>query len=105
MARQIGKTLVIRFFIQPTVESWTGDFERVLMLDRIFDIQDQAEPLADRRTIINCHTTRFIDVNPQWGVAPASHFGVNEFQIFPRNDSFNDLADSRIELQMPTPSS
>src|SRR5262245_33917620 len=49
--RQASETFVIGLFVQPSIKPRRGHFERVLMRDDVFDVENKADALAHRSAI------------------------------------------------------
>src|SRR6266545_5938254 len=92
---QPRETFIIGLFVQPSIQPRRGYLERVLMRDDVFDVEDQADPLAHRRAIVERHAARLIYVYPQDRGFSPRHFGMNKFHAFARYNTLYDLAYTR----------
>src|SRR5262245_32932615 len=75
-----------------------------MMRNNVFHIENQADALAYRHAIVECHATRLVYVNLQGGAPPTGHFGVNQLNSFARGNTLDNLDDARLELHFQTPS-
>jgi hypothetical protein len=70
------------------------------MRDDVFYVENQADPLAHRRAIVERHAARLIYIYPQDRGFSPRHFGMNKFHAFARYNTLYDLAYTRIEFQL-----
>lgn len=94
---QSGEALIIRRLVQATIQSGRTDLKGIRIRNQIFDIQNQADLLADSDTILVSDPAWLININSQNGTATsARQFDMNYFQSLTRGDSFSDFDDALV---------
>lgn len=92
MRGQPGEAFVIRRLVQAAIQSRGTYLQSVCRRDRVFDIEDHADLIADGDAILVSHAAGFININSQNLIAaPAGHFDMNQFESFARSDSLSDF--------------
>lgn len=93
-----GESFVIGRLVEPTIQSRRSYFEHVLVWDQVLDIEDQADSFTYGSAVISVHTAGFVDEYPQELCSTTGEFSMHELNAFTSRHPFNDLQNSRIQL-------